>query len=129
MTRQHWKWLLVLMAAELISGFETSMILASLTAWQRELGDPVKVGWLVSSYLLVAAVASAHEPIQPQELAAQMQLHLVGAPIHLRRVPRPGADPRSVDQDECRAALATGDDHAQDNACQNSFHLSLVDSP
>lgn len=59
MTAQQWRWLAVLMVAETVSGFEASMILAGLSAWQRELGDPVQVGWIVTSYLLVAATASA----------------------------------------------------------------------
>jgi MFS family permease len=35
------------------------MILAGLSAWQRITGDPVMVGWIVSSYLLVASAGAA----------------------------------------------------------------------
>jgi len=58
MTAQQRRWLMVLMLAETLSAFETSMILASLSAWQLRLGDPIKVGWLVSSFLLVSAVSA-----------------------------------------------------------------------
>jgi MFS family permease len=59
MTAYHWRLLIVLMVAETISAFEASMILAGLAAWQRELRDPVLVGWIVTSYLLVSAAAAA----------------------------------------------------------------------
>lgn len=59
MTGRHWRILILLMIAEIISAFESSMILAGLSAWQRITGDPVMVGWMVSSYLLVASVGAA----------------------------------------------------------------------
>jgi MFS family permease len=59
MTRRHWGILILLMIAEIISAFESSMILAGLSAWQRITGDPVMVGWIVSSYLLVASAGAA----------------------------------------------------------------------
>jgi MFS family permease len=58
MTAYQWRLLIVLMVAETVSGFEVSMVLASLAAWQRELRDPILVGWIVTSYLLVAAAAA-----------------------------------------------------------------------
>jgi MFS family permease len=54
-----WRILWVLMVAEVVSGFETSMVLAGLPAWLRLYGDPIGVGWIVTSYLLVAASAAA----------------------------------------------------------------------
>lgn len=59
MGRRHWIILIVLMSAEIVSGFESSMILAGLPAWLRIYGDPVSIGWIVSSYLLVSAAAAA----------------------------------------------------------------------
>ncbi len=59
MTRRHWFILSLLMAAEIVSAFETSMVLAGLGAWLRIHGDPVAIGWIVSSYLLVSAAAAA----------------------------------------------------------------------
>lgn len=59
MSRRHWGILFVLMIAEIISAFESSMILAGLSAWQRITGDPVMVGWIVSSYMLVSSAGSA----------------------------------------------------------------------
>lgn len=47
------------MAAEVVSAFESSMVLAGLGAWLRVHGDPIGVGWIVSSYLLVSAAAAA----------------------------------------------------------------------
>lgn len=52
----QWRVLIILMIAEIISAFESAMILAGLSAWQRQTGDPAMVGWIVSSYLLVSAV-------------------------------------------------------------------------
>jgi MFS family permease len=59
MTRRHWFILSLLMAAEIVSAFETSMVLAGLGAWLRIHGDPIGIGWIVSSYLLVSAAAAA----------------------------------------------------------------------
>ncbi len=59
MATRTWVILILLMTAETVSGFETSMILAGLPSWMRIFGDPVAVGWIVTSYLLVAASASA----------------------------------------------------------------------
>src|SRR5581483_1315740 len=54
-----WRILWVLMVAEVVSGFETSMIYAGLPAWMRLYGNPLGVGWIVTSYLLVSASAAA----------------------------------------------------------------------
>lgn len=51
--------LITLMAAEFLSAFESSMLLPGLPSWVRIFGDPVKVGWLLTSYILVSAVAAA----------------------------------------------------------------------
>lgn len=59
MSRFHWRVLVILMIAEIVSAFESSMVLAGLSAWQRETGDPVMVGWIISSYLLVSSAAAA----------------------------------------------------------------------
>ena len=59
MTRRHWIILATLMCAEIVSGFETSMVIAGIGAWMRRFGDPIAVGWIVTSYLLVSAAASA----------------------------------------------------------------------
>ena len=45
--------------AELTAAFETSMVLAALSKLIQAFGDPSAVGWLMSGYLLVGAVASA----------------------------------------------------------------------
>ncbi|SCW90473.1 Major Facilitator Superfamily protein [Sphingobium faniae] len=59
MTARQWSILSLLMAAEVVSGFESSMILAGLGAWLRIYGDPIGVGWIVSAYMLVSAAAAA----------------------------------------------------------------------
>jgi MFS family permease len=59
MSRFHWRVLVILMIAEIVSAFESSMVLAGLSAWQRETGDPVMVGWIISSYLLVSSASAA----------------------------------------------------------------------
>lgn len=45
--------------AELTGSFETAMILAGLKVLIAEFGDPVKVGWLVTGYLIVGAAVAA----------------------------------------------------------------------
>tara|TARA_R110000850_G_scaffold80010_12_gene172106 strand:- start:1214 stop:1507 length:294 start_codon:yes stop_codon:yes gene_type:complete len=47
------------MLAEIFSAFESSMIVARLSAWQRITGDPVMVGWILSSYLLASSAGPA----------------------------------------------------------------------
>lgn len=54
-----WAILTVLLIAETVSGFESSMMLAGLGAWMREYRDPIGVGWIVSSFILVQAAAAA----------------------------------------------------------------------
>jgi MFS family permease len=54
------RWLIAaLILAELVSGFEGSMVYAALVQFYRLYNDPVGVGWLVSGYLLVASIAAA----------------------------------------------------------------------
>lgn len=47
------------MAAEVLSSLESMMALAALTTWIRIYNDVVGVGWIVTSYMLVAAAAAA----------------------------------------------------------------------
>lgn len=51
--------LVALLAAEITAAFETAMIYAAMARIINSFGDPVKAGWLVTSYLLVAAAATA----------------------------------------------------------------------
>lgn len=44
-----------MMVAETVSAFEVSMVFAGLGAWMRIYGDPIAVGWIVSSFLFVSA--------------------------------------------------------------------------
>jgi EmrB/QacA subfamily drug resistance transporter len=53
-----WPVLMALMVAEVTSGFETGMIYSALAKLYGVFGDPVGVGWLVTSFLLVAAGAT-----------------------------------------------------------------------
>jgi hypothetical protein len=50
--------LLILMFAELTCAFETSMVVAGMSAWVRISGEPVTAGWMVTSYLLIASSSS-----------------------------------------------------------------------
>lgn len=45
--------------AEMACSFETAMILATLKALVVQFGDPVKVGWLVTGFLIVGAAVAA----------------------------------------------------------------------
>jgi MFS family permease len=56
--RRSWVILLVLMIAEITSAFELMMVYAGLKSWIEQFGNPATVGWLVTSYLLVAAGAA-----------------------------------------------------------------------
>jgi MFS family permease len=49
----------VLCLAELTAGYEMSMVMAALKTLLHEFGAPDRVGWLVTSYLLVAAASAA----------------------------------------------------------------------
>ncbi|WP_242123982.1 MFS transporter [Sphingobium sp. Sx8-8] len=51
--------ILALWLAETTQSFETAMIYAAQRALTDELGDPVKVGWLITGYLLIGAGAAA----------------------------------------------------------------------
>lgn len=59
MSLRHWVILCLLMAAEVVAGFESSMVLAALPSWLRIYGDPIGPGWTVSAYLLVASASAA----------------------------------------------------------------------
>lgn len=54
-----WLVLTVLVLAELTCAFEASMIYAALSGLHRLYGDPVRVGWLITGFLLVSAGAAA----------------------------------------------------------------------
>ena len=43
---------------EAAASFEAAMIYAALPTLIREFGDPMTAGWLVTSYLLIGAVAA-----------------------------------------------------------------------
>lgn len=61
-TPQARRWplfLTVLVVADVAATFESQMILAALKVLHSEFGNPVGVAWLVSAYLVVAAVAAA----------------------------------------------------------------------
>ncbi|MEO8804462.1 MAG: MFS transporter [Burkholderiaceae bacterium] len=51
--------ILALVVAEITSSFEVSMIYAALASLIREFGDPARVGWMITAYLLVGSVAAA----------------------------------------------------------------------
>lgn len=57
--RKTWAIILALWVSEITGSFETAMIYAAQRALTDELGDPVKVGWLITSYLLIGAGAAA----------------------------------------------------------------------
>ncbi|MDP3674952.1 MAG: MFS transporter [Novosphingobium sp.] len=61
MTKAGLRWPLIgaLWVAELTASFETAMILAALKALIAEFGDPAKVGWLITGYLIVGAAVAA----------------------------------------------------------------------
>ncbi|MFZ4687967.1 MAG: MFS transporter [Polymorphobacter sp.] len=60
MTRRATTLLLVaLLVAEATAAFETAMIYAAMAKIIKAFGDPVKAGWLVTSYLLIATAATA----------------------------------------------------------------------
>lgn len=57
---RSWQFILaIIMAAEVLSSLESMMAIAALTAWIRIYNDVVGVGWIVTSYMLVAAAAAA----------------------------------------------------------------------
>lgn len=55
----RWPLIGALWVAELTGSFETAMILAALKALIAEFGDPAKVGWLITGYLIVGAATAA----------------------------------------------------------------------
>ena len=54
-----WPLVAALWMAELTGSFETAMILAALKVLIADFGDPAKVGWLVTGYLIVGAAVAA----------------------------------------------------------------------
>lgn len=51
--------LTALWVAEMVSSFESAMILAALKALVVAFGDPALVGWLITGFLIIGAAASA----------------------------------------------------------------------
>jgi MFS family permease len=51
--------IVALLAAEFISAFELTMVIAALKYIILEFGSPVGAGWMITSYLLVSAAAAA----------------------------------------------------------------------
>jgi MFS family permease len=46
------------MAVEVVAALESGMVIAGIPRWVQIYGDPVKVGWLISGYLVVQAAAA-----------------------------------------------------------------------
>ncbi|MDP3677407.1 MAG: MFS transporter [Novosphingobium sp.] len=61
MTSRRLQWPLIgaLWVAEVTGSFETSMVLAALKVLVADFGDPSKVGWLITGYLIVGAATAA----------------------------------------------------------------------
>jgi MFS family permease len=57
--RSAWGLIIALWASEIVAAFETAMVYAAQRALTDELGDPVRVGWLITSYLLIGAGSAA----------------------------------------------------------------------
>lgn len=51
--------ILALFIAEITGSFESAMIIAAMKRLIEDFGDPARVGWLVTSYLIVGAAAAA----------------------------------------------------------------------
>jgi len=58
-TRPYWLVLIVLVLAELVAALESSMIYAALPKFYQLFNNPISVGWLLTAYMLVSAVATA----------------------------------------------------------------------
>ena len=56
---RHGLFLTALLIAEVSSAFEVSMIYAGLPTLRRVFGDPIGVGWVITSCFLVSAMAAA----------------------------------------------------------------------
>ncbi|MDB6060343.1 MAG: transporter [Verrucomicrobiaceae bacterium] len=54
-----WKLMLALLAAEILSAFELSMLYAALRSMIGDFGNPTAVGWVMTSFLLASAVSAA----------------------------------------------------------------------
>lgn len=57
--RRGWPIIVALVLAELLAGFESSMIYSALAKFYRTFHDPIAIGWLVTGYMLVASIAAA----------------------------------------------------------------------
>jgi MFS family permease len=58
MTSKSWSILAVLMMAEVVASLESGMVIAGIPRWTQIYGDPVMVGWLISSFLVTQAAAA-----------------------------------------------------------------------
>lgn len=58
MAFKTWRLLIVLMMAEAVASLESGMVIAGMPRWVQIHGDPVRVGWLISSFLVVQAAAA-----------------------------------------------------------------------
>src|SRR6218665_1009600 len=55
-------WMLILFAlglADVVSAFETVMVMSGIKAIMLDFGNPTLAGWMITSYLLVGAIAAA----------------------------------------------------------------------
>lgn len=58
MDRKAWLVLIALLVAEAVASLESGMVIAGIPRWVAIHGDAVKVGWLVSSFLIVQGAAA-----------------------------------------------------------------------
>lgn len=57
---RSWKWVIIaLIAADIASIFETSMVFSAMPTFYRLFDDPALVGWTLTAFMLVAAAAAA----------------------------------------------------------------------
>ena len=56
----NWRWVIIaLIAADIASVFEISMVFSALPTFYRQFDNPALVGWTLTGYMLVAAAAAA----------------------------------------------------------------------
>lgn len=59
MRAHHWLLLATLVAVDITAAFETTMVFTAIKELLGEYGEPTKVGWLLTAYLLVSAGSAA----------------------------------------------------------------------
>ena len=57
--KMPWGLIAALWVAEMASAFESAMVLAALKALIADFGNPAKVGWLITGFLIVGTVSAA----------------------------------------------------------------------